>query len=343
MQEVDLEQYEPYFLPLFQSLGYEHTTLVGEKKRHCILIAWKSDKFELARRLDIHYDLLNAGTVGPSMYTGNVALCLGLRDKTVPGKGLWISTTHLYWHPYGSYERQRQAGILVSQTVAFASSERRWPIILCGGNPLVRPYVADEDFNSVPWGMTYNALTQRPIVLSPRQKQELEGSVSYDFRNVKEEGEDEEIAIDSEFETLTPFDPTKDSSNSTTSWTPKDLQQPLLDQERTLSITPASIENNSLVLQHHATNPPLESLYSRGLKTVQPDGTIGAFGEPAFTNWSHGYKETLDYIFALKGDERVRLLGLLRMPTLQEMGAGEPQEGRFPSDHVCEMAKIALS
>ena len=189
--------------------------------------------------------------------------------------------------------------------------------------------------------MTYNALTQRPIVLTPSQKEELEGSVSYDFRNVKEE--EEEVANPSEFGTSIPFDPAKDTSNQTTSWTSTDLQQSLLpEQERSLSMTPASIENNSLVLQHHAANPPLESLYSRGLKRVQPDGATGTFGEPSFTNWSHGYKETLDYIFALKGDERVKLLGLLRMPTLQEMGAGEPQEGRFPSDHVCEMAEIAL-
>lgn len=189
--------------------------------------------------------------------------------------------------------------------------------------------------------MTYNALTQRPIILTPRQQEELEGSVAYDFRNVKEE--DEEISNDNESRTSTPFDPIEDSSSSKPLWTPKDLLQPLLpEQEKALSITPATLENNSLVLKHHAANPPLESLYSRGLKICQPDGATGPFGEPPFTNWSHGYKETLDYIFAVKGDERVKLLGLLRMPTVGEMGEGEPQEGRFPSDHVCEMAEIAL-
>ena len=193
--------------------------------------------------------------------------------------------------------------------------------------------------------MTYNALTRRPIVLTPRQEEEMEGSVTYDFRNIKEE-EDEDIPTDNDLPpsgSSTPFNPTQDSSGSTSLWSSKDLQQlHLPEQEKALSITPATIENNSLVLEHHAANPPLESLYSRGLKASQLDGASGAFGEPAFTNWSHGYKETLDYIFAVRGDKRVKLLGLLRMPTVEEMGAGEPQEGRFPSDHVCEMAEIAL-
>lgn len=36
-------------------------------------------------------------------------------------------------------------------------------------------------------------------------------------------------------------------------------------------------------------------------------------------------------------------MGLLKMPRREEMGEGEPQEGRFPSDHVCEIAEVELS
>ena len=53
------------------------------------------------------------------------------------------------------------------------------------------------DFNSTPWGMTYTALTQRPIQLTPLQEEELEHSVAYDFRQVKDE--DEEIAEDGDY------------------------------------------------------------------------------------------------------------------------------------------------
>ena len=70
---------------------------------------------------------------------------------------------------------------------------------------------------------------------------------------------------------------------------------------------------------------------------------MNAFGEPPFTNWAQGYKETLDYIFVLRDNENVKLCGLLKMPRRDEMGEGEPQEGRFPSDHVCEMAEVELS
>src|SRR2546430_7382229 len=48
-------------------------------------------------------------------------------------------------------------------------------------------------------------------------------------------------------------------------------------------------------LKHHTSNPPLLSLYSSGLNLVQPENAINAFGEPPFTNWAQGYKETLDY------------------------------------------------
>jgi RNA exonuclease NGL2 len=116
-------------------------------------------------------------------------------------------------------------------------------------------------------------------------------------------------------------------------------------REEPLNVTPATMENNSLVLEHHLSNPPLRSLYSMGLKLCQPDIAINAFGEPPVTNWAHGYKETLDYIFVVQNEmkDKVKLMGLLKMPRLDEMGEGEPQEGRFPSDHVCEMVEVELS
>lgn len=158
--------------------------------------------------------------------------------------------------------------------------------------------------------MTYTALTQRPIELTQRQQEELKESVAYDFRQVKDE---EEIAEDGDFTpagTSTPADPPQipqsEAVLETPVWKTKEyLQQQLFAQEeKPLNITPATMENNALVLQHHTSNPPLKSLYSMGLKLCQPDNAINAFGEPPFTNWAQGYKETLDYIFIL--DERKR-------------------------------------
>ena len=137
LQEIDLKQYEPYFVPLLQSLHYDHILLAAKKKRHGLLIAWKIEKFELLHRKNIHYDLLSAGTVGPIMWTGNIGLCLGLKCKDSSGRGIWISTTHLFWHPRGSYERQRQAGILVSETTKFATQDPTWPIFICGGTSCI--------------------------------------------------------------------------------------------------------------------------------------------------------------------------------------------------------------
>jgi RNA exonuclease NGL2 len=133
LQEVDLEQYEPYFVKLLESLQYDHVLLAAKKKRQGLVIAWKRADYELSYRNDIHYDKLNAGSIGPTMWTGNVALCLGLKCKEILHAGIWISNTHLYWHPRGSYERQRQAGVLVSETIKCAKKRAAWPIFICGG------------------------------------------------------------------------------------------------------------------------------------------------------------------------------------------------------------------
>jgi RNA exonuclease NGL2 len=134
LQEVDLKQYEPYFVTLLHALHYDHVLLAAKRKRQGLLIAWKEEKYELFHRRDIHYDLLNAGAVGPTMWTGNVGICLGLKQRDTSSHGVWIANTHLYWHPHGSYERQRQAGVLVSQTMDFAAKEPKWPVLICGGN-----------------------------------------------------------------------------------------------------------------------------------------------------------------------------------------------------------------
>lgn len=134
LQEVDLEQYGSYFTKLLRSLGYDHVLLAAKKKRQGLLVAWEDSKYKLIHRKDVRYDRLNAGTIGPTMWTGNVGIVLGLQCKDTPSRGLWVSNTHLYWHPRGSYERQRQAGILVSESMSIAVREPTWPMFICGGN-----------------------------------------------------------------------------------------------------------------------------------------------------------------------------------------------------------------
>jgi mRNA deadenylase 3'-5' endonuclease subunit Ccr4 len=207
--------------------------------------------------------------------------------------------------------------------------------------------------------MTYTALTQRPIQYTPYQQNELKESVSYDFRQVKDE--EEEISEDVDGTPAGSMTPAKNTiidpsgrkliheSSERPVWkTPEYLKQLLhVAEEKPLNITQASLENNELVLAHHLSNPALRSLYSTGLPLCQPDNAVNAFGEPPFTNWAHGYKETLDYIFVADrekcGVNSVRLMGVLSMPRRDEMGDGEPQEGRFPSDHVCEMVEVEIS
>ena len=64
--------------------------------------------------------------------------------------------------------------------------------------------------------MTYAALTQRPIRLNAYQSKELEESISFDFRQVKDEEEIEDIEEDSTLvlESSTPRDPTTQDPTS---------------------------------------------------------------------------------------------------------------------------------
>ena len=198
--------------------------------------------------------------------------------------------------------------------------------------------------------MTYTALTKRPIHLSHRQHIELKESVEFDFRQIKDE--EEEFPEDSEPPSTDVSTPADFDDLEMVELLPSDvpastdvqLDDSPITQEEPVNVTPATLHNNALVLEYHASNPPLKSLYSLGLKLCQPDNAINGFGEPPLTNWAHGYKETLDYIFVVQNEmkDKVKLVGLLKMPRLDEMGEGEPQEGRFPSDHVCEMVEVEL-
>jgi len=136
MQEVDREQYHPFFVNLMQTCNYDHVFLAAKRKRQGLLITWKKDKYELVHRKNVYYDLLDAGNVGPTLWTGNIALLVGLKCLEQEGRGIWISNTHLFWHPRGSYERMRQAGLLVSETTEFSKAKQAWPILICGGMSL---------------------------------------------------------------------------------------------------------------------------------------------------------------------------------------------------------------
>jgi mRNA deadenylase 3'-5' endonuclease subunit Ccr4 len=200
--------------------------------------------------------------------------------------------------------------------------------------------------------MTYTALSQRPIELNAYQQDELAGSVQFDFRTVKDEEEDLEDDSDLTPGLSTPAE-TADNPESQKSMmsiavekAKEYLSEKMVeDSQKPKSLTPASLKNSALVVEHHSSNPVVRSLYSEGLHVYQPDNAVNAFGEPPFTNWAQGYRETLDYIFLVDDELRkdtIRLTGLLKMPRKDEMGEGEPQEGRFPSDHVCLMAEIEV-
>lgn len=67
--------------------------------------------------------------------------------------------------------------------------------------------------------------------------------------------------------------------------------------------------------------------------------------EPAFTNWTEGFKDTIDYIFVSKP---LKVCAVLQLPSTSEMGPepnslprANPEGKGYPSDHLPLMAELA--
>ncbi|GAO46115.1 Endonuclease/exonuclease/phosphatase [Saitoella complicata NRRL Y-17804] len=321
MQEVDKDKFVTFYEPLLKRLGYETAFHHGLKKTHGCCIAWKG--FDVEERKELSLDDTSDGKPRPLRNTGNIGLGLRLRSRAQPAQFFVIATTHLFWHPEGSYERVRQSSILVEEMTGLAVDA--CPVFIAG------------DFNTDVTDPNYRCLTScRPINLNEEDRCVLKRSIEYPFapQDVDEGGDDDDAVEDDD----TPADDEVGEGAGPTKSSFEDM-----------TLLPYS----DLVKRHEERCPErLISLYATKYTSVHAENAH-QHGEPAFTNWARVYRGNLDYVFVLdRGDPSktnditrgVSCGGLLRLPTPDEMPTeGLPREGLYPSDHLAIMAQVTLT
>lgn len=358
LQELDHLQYGSFWKSQFEDMGYSSVFFRSDTKNHGVCIVFKKKLFVCEHRGYINYDKEASGDVTPRTVTQNVGL-LALLEFTPevlqkhPGiskNGLIIGTTHLFWHPFGTYERTRQTYLVLKKFKDFYNVHNT----LLGNDRGFYSFFAG-DFNSQPFDSPYLSITAKPITYSKRANDVLGCSLSYQYsknRGVvegagEEDGDEEEEGGNVEkFGKDQPRDPVPETFEATE----EQLQK--IEAIRTL---------------HNELDMRAISLYSVGYKQVDPDnsGLDNERNEPVFSNWAHAWRGLLDYIFVISkwnaheqdfsksvdtveevtSNEGIKLTKLLRMPLPKDMGpepSGQPRLGQFPSDHLCMMAEVVL-
>lgn len=355
LQEVDFVQFQSFWNKEFSALGYECQFFRKPSKNHGISIIWRRELFEMSDRMLIDYDQVQSGDIPPRTTTNNVGLILALKftEKALKNLhanseryGILIGTTHLFWHPFGTYERTRQCYVLLNKMKEFmhrvnvlqnnadGKPSSHWFPFICG------------DFNAQPFDTPYLSMTSKPVTYSGRAKTVLECSTSFKFSKLRdgEEGDEEEGGNIEKFGKDQPQHPVPDSFIAN-------------DEQLELS--------KRMEKLHNSLDMRAISLYSVGYSQVHPEnsGLDNNRGEPEISNWAHVWRGLLDYLFFIKhwdlADETtktvdnftdfeksngLKIRGFLRMPPGIELTIhGQPHEGEYASDHLSMMVDIELN
>ncbi|KAJ7619112.1 Endonuclease/exonuclease/phosphatase [Mycena polygramma] len=319
LQEVDsLDK----LLPALEAAQYNHHYVAGPGKKHGCLVAFKKTYAKIDERV-IHYDEQHIGPEGEentrrgsSFRTRNIGSLVALKNLSKEGEGVVIGTTHLFWHPKYTYERTRQAGILIREIVKFRSDLHleNWPCMIAG------------DFNFSPDDPGYSLLVGDE--LNAEQRERLE-HVSIDPTvpptTTEASPDDESEAVD----------PDRVITNARRAVPADGL---LSDSELASLFSPANIVRSAYdegLRQHRQTT---EGSRTFGDRLSLPRDTKG-YHEPEYTSYTHYWK--VHYIFILT-DRSVTIGGLLSLPLVKDLVPGLPRKEICGSDHISLCAEIIL-
>ncbi|KAF8977544.1 hypothetical protein BGZ46_007314 [Entomortierella lignicola] len=199
LQEVDF--WDEFYYPNLTKAGYDTVYYKNKNKKHGCAIIWRKSRFEKVEQKTLEYDDIGQ----PTFMTGNVGLMVGLRplqhipenpdpnadmlladedeDKESAGNqdnrsgeletpgGIMVATTHLFWRPDGSYERLRQASILLDKIKEW-NQDLKFTVLLGG------------DFNTTPRDAAYRAMTRNEM--PPQQIPNLEKWLTDEVTRVQE-------------------------------------------------------------------------------------------------------------------------------------------------------------
>ncbi|KAF8168012.1 Endonuclease/exonuclease/phosphatase [Crassisporium funariophilum] len=346
LQEVDRLE---VLLPALEKAGYGHIYGSGPMKKHGCLIAFKNDLYSLVADKLIFYDdqwvsvhEQGQARTGGTRKTRNVGLLVSLQSKTGEKEGLVVATTHLFWHPKYTYERTRQAGILVREVATFRAEQtaENWPCIVAG------------DFNFTPSDPAYSLATgdllleeqEEMLAVSSIIHSTIDPSVLANVTRVKDDTEEGSEAVDPD--------------RVITQARPANPQDGLLTVHEIVSL--------------YSTLPKLRSAYSDGLSEAQKlSKDLATYGtrvpllpnrhgrtEPEYTSYTHHWKSVLgalvflirlqtyltvleDYIFIIDPKTRpITVVGLLAPFEAKDMVPGLPRKTVSGSDHISLVAEL---
>ncbi|KAF9229386.1 Endonuclease/exonuclease/phosphatase [Gyrodon lividus] len=336
MQEVDtLDK----LLPMLDSAGYSYTYAAGPAKPHGCLIAYRRNMFQNVHAEVIEYDNLEVhhnlefnqqARIGSSHRTKNIGSIVALQwlDPDSENKGYIVATTHLFWHPAYTYERARQASLLLREVAAFQESRQlhHWPCIIAG------------DFNFAPDDPAYSLLVGDSLSLEQRERLEIsrvvhvsiDPSVPQSVMKEAGEGVGDEKA-----------DPDKVIRNSRDAKPSDGLLSDTglcdLFRHRLRSAYDEGQRAQRALLEHK------DDVATYGDRKSLPAERSGAH-EPMWTSYAHYWKTTLDYIFILDAPKsRTDVVGYVQPHRTEDVVPGLPQTGICGSDHFSLCVQLVTS
>ncbi|KAF8332341.1 Endonuclease/exonuclease/phosphatase [Cantharellus anzutake] len=409
LQEVDAERSDELALEL-EKKGYQCTYGTGLGKRHGCMVAHRTSKFKRLTERVISLDsicLVDISTMtssstlnhvsnestskGLTRKTKNIALIVALstHDQGLIPKGYIAVTCHLFWHPRYVYERARQGAIIRREVLDFQKKNNllRWPVFFAG------------DFNCQPTEALYNLLVRNPLtarhakdisashVIHMSIDPSIQPSSASTEKGGEEEGEEGAAAISD----------AQDRGGENAEG--KEKEEP--DPDRVFTNTRNALPEDGLMSAEELEKifwsfPPLRSAYDEGHDKIFGLGVtsgsldlertfaarldekdklqyLGRKGmnEPMYTNFTHYWRLTLDYIFIqdpliafpadlntpnlpLSNNDHAssqalgiarpkgegEIIALLRTHRAEDLEPGLPKLGVCASDHIALCAEI---
>ena len=269
LQEVDADHFEQHYKAVFDSYGYSGRFGAGEDKAHGCALFFRRALFDEA-----DYQLLQYADMASEyddertqreMSKPNVAQILTLTHRTVPSCGVIISNTHCFWEPTHRFLKLRQCERLL-QRVHDTALQHKLPALLAG------------DYNLTPATHIYSWLVTR----------QLERQFFYKYISPPERD-------------------TQDNGEATVGSKPEDEQWDEADEKSVAEQRQhdARYRDIEQLLERSASLPRLTSVYSSYsslVPPIAPQPYCNWQGEPAYTNYTGGWKGTLDYVFVMSTD-----------------------------------------
>lgn len=329
LQEVDrLEQ----LLPVLQKAGYSHHFGSGPGKLHGSIIAYKAQRFSLVAEKVVYYDEERVrtdgselGQRGVSFKTRNIGMIVALEANNNQSDSLVVATTHLFWHPKYTYERARQAALLIREVSRFKVDHavEEWPCIVAG------------DFNFPPDDPAYSLLSGDELLA----EQQAKLSASYVVHstvgpnvllNTEKQVVDDQEGGDAD-------DPDVDIVNARNA-IPADGLLSIPELVTLCSSQPRVRSSYDIGLADYLSRNFFITTY--GDRVQIPPGRHGSH-EPEYTSYAHYWKTVLDYVFVLDPPGRYcRVTGLLSPFQAADLEPGLPQRRVSGSDHVSLVAEL---